>query len=93
VKSGYSFETLRRKFSELVGRALEMSDLELRKVLSPRHFVQVRNVPGGPSISAMESVITFIEEKVKIITDSLNGLIKNIVEREEQLLVEFNGLG
>jgi len=41
----------------------------------------------------MESVITFIEEKVKIITDSLNGLIKNIVEREEQLSVEFNGLG
>ncbi len=93
VKSGYSFETLRRKFSELVGRALEMSDLELRKVLSPRHFVQVRNVPGGPSISAMESVITFIEEKVKIITDSLNGLIKNIVESEEHLSVEFNGLG
>jgi argininosuccinate lyase len=93
VKSGYSFEALRGKFSELVGRALDMSDSELRNVLSPRHFVQVRNIPGGPSVSAMESVINLMEEKVKIITDSLDGLVKKIVESEEHLSVEFNGLG
>ncbi len=93
VKSGYSFEALRGKFSELVGRALDMSDSELRNVLSPRHFVQVRNIPGGPSVSAMESVINLMEEKVKIITDSLDGLVKKIVESEEHLSIEFNGLG
>ena len=93
VKSGYSFEALRRKFSELVGRALNMSDLELTNVLSPTHFVQIREIPGGPSASAMESLIHLIEERTEAIADSLFRLVEDVAESEKRLSVEFNGLG
>jgi len=93
VKSGYSFEALRRKFSELVGRALNMNDLELTNVLSPTHFVQIREIPGGPSASAMESLIHLVEERTEAIADSLFRLVEDVAESEKRLSVEFNGLG
>jgi argininosuccinate lyase len=93
VKSGYSLEALRRRFLELVGRALKMDDQELKTVLSPRHFVQIRSIPGGPSISGMESVVDLMEENLKLITHSLNGLNKKVIESEESLSSEFNSLG
>jgi argininosuccinate lyase len=93
VKSGYSLEALRRRFLELVGRALKMADQELKTVLSPRHFVQIRSIPGGPSISGMESVVDLMEENLKLITHSLNGLNKKVIESEECLSREFNSLG
>ncbi len=93
VKSGYSLEALRARFSELVGRALSMNDMELREVLSPQHFVQIRNIPGGPSISGMKSVVSSIEEKVDLITDSLDELIRQVVESEKRLSADFNALG
>jgi argininosuccinate lyase len=76
-----------------VGRALKMDDQELKTVLSPRHFVQIRSIPGGPSISGMESVVDLMEENLKLITHSLNGLNKKVIESEECLSREFNSLG
>jgi argininosuccinate lyase len=32
-----------------LGERLEFSDEELSRILSPRHFVEVRKTPGGPS--------------------------------------------
>ena len=34
---------------EVLGTPLEMSEAELAQIMSPRHFVDVRRTPGGPS--------------------------------------------
>ena len=38
--------------TELLGTPLHYADAELDRIMSPRHFVEVRNAAGGPSPSA-----------------------------------------
>lgn len=93
VKSGYSLEALRKEFQSLVGRPIGMRDSELKTTLSPRHFVEMRTIPGGPSTQAMESVLDSIEAKVRGISKSLDELVKVIAKSEKRLTTEFNCLG
>ena len=41
----------RRRRSALLGRALDYTEEQLEKVMSPRHFVEVRTTYGGPAPS------------------------------------------
>jgi len=47
-----------RASSELIGRALQYDEAALRRILSPRHFVEVRRTTGGP---APERIIEALE--------------------------------
>jgi argininosuccinate lyase len=40
---------LREVCQETLGEPVEVSETELEAILSPRHFVEVRRTPGGPS--------------------------------------------
>ncbi len=40
---------LARASTAVLGRALDYSDADLRRILSPRHFVEVRTTYGGPA--------------------------------------------
>jgi argininosuccinate lyase len=44
-----SAAALDRVASEVLGRPLRYSDDQLARVLSPRHFVEVRRTLGGPA--------------------------------------------
>lgn len=97
VKSHYSFDTLKSTFEQLTGRTLKLEPQELTGILSLKHFVEVRNVPGGPSELAMESVIRVIEAKVKKLTTTLEELENKIemsavrLEREYRDLAKWGG--
>ena len=41
--------TLARASADLLGTALQYTDEEVARVMSPRHFVEVRRTPGGPA--------------------------------------------
>ena len=41
--------TLARVSSDLLGVPLEYTDAEIAAIMSPRHFVEVRQTPGGPA--------------------------------------------
>ena len=44
------FETyLRHKFSDLLGVPLQYTDAQIEEIMSARHFVDVRQTPGGPA--------------------------------------------
>jgi argininosuccinate lyase len=53
--------------AEIIGRPLRYSDRELDKILSPRHFVQVRRTEGGPASS--ETARAIEESQQKLATD------------------------
>ena len=44
-------EVLREVSLEVLGKSVDMEDEALARVLSPRHFVEVRKTPGGPAPS------------------------------------------
>jgi argininosuccinate lyase len=41
--------TLREVSQQTLGEPLELAESEITEVMSPRHFVDVRRTPGGPS--------------------------------------------
>jgi argininosuccinate lyase len=50
LEAGVSVEhALRVASSEVIGSALEYAPGDLARILSPRHFVEVRRTPGGPA--------------------------------------------
>jgi argininosuccinate lyase len=44
-------QLLARVSAEVAGRTIAYSDPDLARILSPRHFVEVRTTPGGPAPS------------------------------------------
>ncbi len=47
---GAAFAAMLREASrDVLGAPVEIAEAELRQILSPRHFVEIRRTPGGPS--------------------------------------------
>ncbi len=47
--SGSLSQALRETSLAVLGRAVDLDEAALERVLSPRHFVEVRKTPGGPA--------------------------------------------
>jgi argininosuccinate lyase len=78
--------TLLRDVSQpLLGRPIEFDDARLNKVLSARHFVDVRKTPGGPAPSEMERTLaqscTLLENDSKW----MSGARAHVQRADEQL--------
>jgi argininosuccinate lyase len=72
--------TLREISREVTGREIAYTDVELARILSPRHFVEVRKTHGGPSPSEMSRAIGVSKK-------SLAGDEEWLAERRESLRV------
>ncbi len=62
---------LREVSEEVIGRALEYDEASLTRILSARHFVEVRTTPGGPAPS--ETARAVAASRVRLATDRTWG--------------------
>jgi argininosuccinate lyase len=76
-----------RAFPQLTGRALELDRQILHRALDPRHFVDVRKTPGGPSADVLAETITAAREKLADDTSWVEAAAAHI-ERASQRLKE-----
>jgi argininosuccinate lyase len=52
---------LRDASHAVIGRAIDLDEDAIRRILSPRHFVEVRTTPGGPAPSETARAIAASE--------------------------------
>ncbi len=76
-----------RAFPRLTGRAFELDQQVLLRALDPRHFVDVRKTPGGPSAEVLAQTITVAREKLAADTGWVEAAAAHI-ERAQQRLKE-----
>jgi len=80
-------EVLREVSLEALGKSVDMKDEALARVLSPRHFVEVRKTPGGPAPS--ETARAIAASRLRLAED--DGWLKSRIESlcaAEQMLKE-----
>jgi argininosuccinate lyase len=70
-------DVLREVSREMLGRAVEMGEAEVERILSPRHFVEVRTTPGGPAPAVTGAAI---DESARAL-DADCGWLKETTER------------
>jgi argininosuccinate lyase len=76
-----------RAFPQLTGKALELDRQVLHRALDPRHFVDVRKTPGGPSAEVLAQTITAATERLATDTSWVEAAADHI-ERARQRLQE-----
>ena len=69
-------EVLREVSLEVLGKSVDMKDDALARVLSPRHFVEVRKTPGGPAPS--ETARAIAASRLRLAED--DGWLKSRIE-------------
>jgi argininosuccinate lyase len=50
-------DVLREVSRDVLGRAVDLEEAEVERILSPRHFVEVRTTPGGPAPAVTAAAI------------------------------------
>ena len=69
-------EVLREVSLEVLGKSVDLKDEALARVLSPRHFVEVRKTPGGPAPS--ETARAIAASRLRLAED--DGWLKARIE-------------
>jgi argininosuccinate lyase len=74
-----------RAFSQLTGRALELDRQILHRALDPRHFVDVRKTPGGPSADVLAQTIAVSRERLAADAAWVEAASAQIERAQQQL--------
>jgi argininosuccinate lyase len=77
--------SLRQIAMEVLGRTVDIDAAALSRILSPRHFVEVRKTPGGPSPSETRRAIAASEPKLQEDERWLQERIASLRAAESQL--------
>jgi argininosuccinate lyase len=78
-------DALRRASQALLGRTLDYSDADLARILSPRHFVEVRETLGGPAPSETARAVARSRERQETDRDAWQRRRDHLAEAERQL--------
>jgi argininosuccinate lyase len=76
---------LRDASAEVLGRPIELDDATLDRILSPRHFVEVRTTPGGPSPSETARAIAASDALLDRDTGWFGGTVDRLRAAEGRL--------
>jgi len=76
-----------RAFLQVTGSALNLDRQILHRALDPRHFVDVRKTPGGPSAEVLAQTITVARETLAADISWVEAAAAHI-ERAQQRLEE-----
>jgi argininosuccinate lyase len=74
-----------RVFPQLTGRALEIDQQVLHRALDPRHFVDVRKTPGGPSAEVLAQAIVLARETLSADISWVEAAAAHIQQAQQQL--------
>ena len=77
-----------RAFPQLTGRALELDRQILQRALDPRHFVDVRKTPGGPSAEVLTETITAARDRLVADTGWVEAAADHIERARQQMKEE-----
>jgi argininosuccinate lyase len=77
--------TLRGVCHAILGRAIELDEATLTRVLSPRNFVEVRRTPGGPAPSETGRAIEVSEAKLAADDRWFNATMSRLQNAEQML--------
>ena len=69
----------------VLGRALDVDDETLARVLSPRHFVEVRTTPGGPAPSETARALVESEQRFACDREWFTTTMTRLHDAEERL--------
>ncbi|WP_290666661.1 argininosuccinate lyase [Kosmotoga sp.] len=92
VRSGKSYDVLKESFEKEIGKTFPFSKKEIQKVLSPKHFVEVRRISGGPSKTGMKKLLEKFESDLTKIRLKYNKLNEKNLEYENLLDMAFKDL-
>jgi argininosuccinate lyase len=83
---------LREISGDVLGRSIEIDDGMLARILSPRHFVEVRTTPGGPAPSETSKALE--ESKRTLATDRtwFSDAAGRLTDAEESLKAAVKAL-
>ena len=76
----------------ILGRALEYSDDDLRRIMSPAHFVEVRTTHGGPAPSETSRAITESLQLLQRDREAWKARRTRLVQAEAQLTARSKAL-
>ncbi|MEJ5183822.1 MAG: lyase family protein [Rectinemataceae bacterium] len=91
--SGGDIETLRRAWRDCSGTELQWQDEDIRTVLDPDHFVQVRATPGGPAPEGMAPVHAMLTESMHQARQWLISRQVQLARADEELEKAWRALG
>ena len=74
-----------RAFPQLTGRALELDRQVLHRALDPRHFVDVRKTPGGPSAEVLAQAIMLARETLSADISWVEAAAAHIQQAQQRL--------
>ena len=80
-------QVLREIAMSVLGRSLDFDEARLSKVLSARHFVEVRKTPGGPSPSVVAQALSHSRDVLSSDSKWLSEA-RSKLERADQQLTE-----
>jgi argininosuccinate lyase len=83
---------LREVSAEILGSAIDYTEEELARILSPRHFVEVRATRGGPAPSVTEGAVE--ESRARLVADRhwLTGKVGDLDAAVRKLADAFERL-
>jgi argininosuccinate lyase len=71
--------------SDLLGVPLQYSDAQIARIMSPRHFVEVRKTPGGPAPAETARALQVSRERLTVDGRWLQGKREAIARATEEL--------
>jgi argininosuccinate lyase len=84
---------LRDVSADVLGRAIELSEAELARVLSARNFVEVRSTPGGPAPAVTAQAIGTSQASLAEDREWIAGTLQGLETAEEKLRNALDNLG
>jgi len=76
----------------VLGRALDYTEADLRRILSPRNFVDVRTTYGGPAPSETARAIAESQRKLGADRQSWNARRQDLAAADAQLKARVKAL-
>ena len=84
--------TLAKASAAILGKALEYSEADLEKILSPRHFVQIRTTHGGPAPAETGRAIGESQRKLQTDREAWELRHERLEKAESQLEARVKAL-
>jgi argininosuccinate lyase len=84
--------TLSKASAAVLGKPLEYSEADLERIMSPRHFVQIRTTHGGPAPSETGRAIGESQRKLQTDRETWELRSERLSKAESQLAARVKAL-
>ncbi|MHA1570555.1 MAG: argininosuccinate lyase, partial [Alphaproteobacteria bacterium] len=83
--SAVSFEVFARAFEDQLGRCSMLSEDDFRRVLTPEHFIAVRERPGGPGVGALTASLAGYRTEIAQLSEDVGEINERMTGADKRL--------